>query len=228
MSGPHRPGRPHGPVGGAPSPRCADGPPAPTHRRPDPSDASTSGDGGTDRRAPEGPGPRTTAATGAPLGATRRTGAPLPPLPLHLGSPRPLPGTSAPRHSAPPTCSGVCRGSGGASVTHQARPRHPSGEADESRIRRDQTILWSRSGESNPGPTHYECVALPTELLRRPGHCSEGTPRARAPGQRRQLQEQPLKDEPRVQVRLVGHVRPGLLHRSHRPRRGRRAPLTPR
>jgi len=26
---------------------------------------------------------------------------------------------------------------------------------------------WSRLGESNPGPTHYECVALPTELRRR-------------------------------------------------------------
>jgi hypothetical protein len=26
---------------------------------------------------------------------------------------------------------------------------------------------WSRLGESNPGPTHYECVALPAELRRR-------------------------------------------------------------
>ena len=26
---------------------------------------------------------------------------------------------------------------------------------------------WSRLGESDPGPTHYECVALPTELRRR-------------------------------------------------------------
>jgi hypothetical protein len=25
----------------------------------------------------------------------------------------------------------------------------------------------SRLGESNPGPTHYECVALPSELRRR-------------------------------------------------------------
>ena len=25
---------------------------------------------------------------------------------------------------------------------------------------------WSRLGESNPGPTHYECVALPSELRR--------------------------------------------------------------
>src|SRR5947209_1098208 len=27
-------------------------------------------------------------------------------------------------------------------------------------------VIWSRSAESNRGPTHYECVALPTELLR--------------------------------------------------------------
>jgi hypothetical protein len=30
---------------------------------------------------------------------------------------------------------------------------------------------WSRLGESNPGPTHYECVALPSELRRRV-HCA--------------------------------------------------------
>lgn len=30
---------------------------------------------------------------------------------------------------------------------------------------------WSRLRESNPRPTHYECVALPTEL-RRPGNHS--------------------------------------------------------
>ena len=31
-----------------------------------------------------------------------------------------------------------------------------------------QTVaISSRSGESNPGPTHYECVALPSELPRR-------------------------------------------------------------
>ena len=28
-------------------------------------------------------------------------------------------------------------------------------------------ICGSRLGESNPRPTHYECVALPTELRRR-------------------------------------------------------------
>ena len=27
-------------------------------------------------------------------------------------------------------------------------------------------LSWSRLGESNPGPTHYECVALPSELRR--------------------------------------------------------------
>src|ERR1700733_9062837 len=27
-------------------------------------------------------------------------------------------------------------------------------------------ILWCRNPDSNWGPTHYECVALPTELLR--------------------------------------------------------------
>ena len=32
------------------------------------------------------------------------------------------------------------------------------------------TPWWSRLGESNPGPTHYECVALPSELRR------QGTP----------------------------------------------------
>jgi hypothetical protein len=36
----------------------------------------------------------------------------------------------------------------------------------------DLPFPWSRGGESNPGPTHYECVALPTELPRRSGHCS--------------------------------------------------------
>ncbi len=37
-----------------------------------------------------------------------------------------MPDTFAPRHSAPPTCQGVCRGSGGTSVTHQAYPCNPS------------------------------------------------------------------------------------------------------
>ena len=27
-------------------------------------------------------------------------------------------------------------------------------------------LPWSRHGDSNPGPTHYECVALPTEPCR--------------------------------------------------------------
>jgi hypothetical protein len=33
-------------------------------------------------------------------------------------------------------------------------------------IFRNLLIYWCRNEESNPGPTHYECVALPTELLR--------------------------------------------------------------
>ncbi len=40
---------------------------------------------------------------------------------------------------------------------------------------------WSRSAESNRGPTHYECVALPTELLRRPRHCIDRTAGHRQP-----------------------------------------------
>src|SRR5215217_4126848 len=31
--------------------------------------------------------------------------------------------------------------------------------------------IGSRLGESNPGPTHYECVALPAELRRHMRHC---------------------------------------------------------
>jgi hypothetical protein len=31
--------------------------------------------------------------------------------------------------------------------------------------------MLSRLGESNPRPTHYECVALPSELRRRAGPC---------------------------------------------------------
>ena len=30
-----------------------------------------------------------------------------------------------------------------------------------------RVVRWCRSADSNRGPTHYECVALPTELLRR-------------------------------------------------------------
>src|SRR5829696_996000 len=33
---------------------------------------------------------------------------------------------------------------------------------------------WSRLGESNPGPTHYECVALPAELRRHMRHGPTG------------------------------------------------------
>ena len=28
---------------------------------------------------------------------------------------------------------------------------------------------WSRRGDSNPRPAHYECAALPTELRRQDG-----------------------------------------------------------
>jgi hypothetical protein len=39
---------------------------------------------------------------------------------------------------------------------------------------------WSRLGESNPGPTHYECVALPTELRRQdPEAVRDGATRRR-------------------------------------------------
>ena len=31
-----------------------------------------------------------------------------------------------------------------------------------------EMILWCRRRDSNPRPTHYECVALPPELLRQP------------------------------------------------------------
>src|SRR5437870_2711803 len=64
----------------------------------------------------------------------------------HRGSPRGPPDTSVPPHSAPPTCSGVCRGSGGAGVTHQAKPRHPSAEAETSRVRRTKQSFSSGSG----------------------------------------------------------------------------------
>lgn len=60
--------------------------------------------------------------------------------------------TSAPRHSAPPTCSGVCNGSGGASVTRQAKPCHPSAGADVSRIRRNHTYDSWAPGDLNPEP----------------------------------------------------------------------------
>ena len=56
------------------------------------------------------------------------------------GSPPAPPDTAAPRHSAPPAWSGVCNGSGGASVMDQAEPRHPSAGAETSRVRRSQTV----------------------------------------------------------------------------------------
>ena len=120
---------------------CASGPRAPRPRPPGPSGASTWADGGTDRRALPAPGPRTNAAIGAAPAVTRRSGAPPARSRRHRGSPRVLPGTSAPRHSAPPTCSGVCRGSCGAGVTLQPEPCHPSAGADLSRVRRNQTRL---------------------------------------------------------------------------------------
>src|SRR5439155_1968202 len=40
----------------------------------------------------------------------------------------------------------------------------------------------------------------------------------------RQPEEKPLQDQPSVQVRLVGQVRSGLLHRPPRPRGGRGGP----
>jgi hypothetical protein len=79
-----------------------------------------------------------------------------PPPKLHRGSPREPPDTSAPRHPAPPACSGVCRGSGGASVTYQAKPCHPSGAADMSRNRRNQTLRRWGGQASNLRPTDYE------------------------------------------------------------------------
>ncbi len=40
----------------------------------------------------------------------------------------------------------MCRGSGGAGVTHQPEPRNPSAGADVSRIRRNQTFLVPSAG----------------------------------------------------------------------------------
>jgi hypothetical protein len=134
---PRQLGRPRAQAGAGPSQGCAFGPRAPRPRPPEPSGASTWADGGTGRRALPAPGPRTNAAIGAPPGVTRRSGAPPARSRRHRGSPRVLPGTSAPRHSAPPTCSGVCRGSGGAGVTLQPEPCHPSAGADVSRVRRN-------------------------------------------------------------------------------------------
>ena len=120
---------------------CASGPRAPRPRPPGPSGASTWADGGTDRRALPAPGPRTNAAIGAAPAVTRRSGAPPARSRRHRGSPRVLPGTSAPRHSAPPTCGSVSRimrsrrhPSAGAvspfsrsrSVTRQAEPNTPA------------------------------------------------------------------------------------------------------
>lgn len=136
-------------AGAGPSQGCAFGPRAPRPRPPEPSGASTWADGGTGRRALPAPGPRTNAAIGAPPGVTRRSGAPPARSKRHRGSPRVLPDTSAPRHSAPPTCSGVCRGSGGAGVTLQPEPCHPSAGADVSRIRRG----WDGDG-SPPMSSH--------------------------------------------------------------------------
>jgi hypothetical protein len=49
-------------------------------------------------------------------------------------------------------------------------------------------LAESRLGESDPGPTHYECVALPTELRRlaprSQGSLAEGACRT-GPGQNR-------------------------------------------
>ncbi len=61
----------------------------------------------------------------------------------------------------------------------RARPGRSSANGTTSDLRR-----WrSRLGESNSGPTHYECVALPTELRRR----------AVADGRESLLQRQPAE-----------------------------------
>src|SRR3972149_9830162 len=120
-----------------------------------PSGASTWEDDGSDRRAPGGPGSRTSATTDARPDATRRSAAPLERSERHRGSPRALPDTSAPRHSAPPTCR-ECRGSGGASVTLQVKPCHPSAGAEMSRIRRNHTGTPWGGQDLNLRPTDYE------------------------------------------------------------------------
>ena len=66
--------------------------------------------------------------------------------------------------------------------TSRLLKRHPAHTRRRRRIYRQGKIrkgkragnlplsaFWCRSGDSNSRPTHYECVALPTELLRRRG-----------------------------------------------------------
>ncbi len=97
------------------------------------------------------------------------------------GDPRPFPGKRDPQHLQPRGTrprSGRDRTNPGGTVDHPVkalttclatRPDiEPVSRASENRDQgSDLRKRWSRLGESNPGPTHYECVALPTELRRR-------------------------------------------------------------
>ena len=138
---PDRPWSLRAPAAADPSQGCADGPQGPRPRSQGPSGARTWVVDGIDRQDRVARGPHTFGATGAPPGGTRRSGWPPRPPGRHRGSPRALPDTAAPRHSAPPTWLGACNGSGGASVTPQAEPCHPSAGADVSRIRRNHTTV---------------------------------------------------------------------------------------
>jgi hypothetical protein len=67
-----------------------------------------------------------------------------------------------------------CQGSTEVGVNHQPKPCKASAEGETSSLSRRHTRIKSRLGESNPGPTHYECVALPAELRRHMQHFPMG------------------------------------------------------
>src|SRR5829696_7627593 len=67
-----------------------------------------------------------------------------------------------------------CQGSAEVGVNHQPKPCKASAEGESQASAEGIQRNQSRLGESNPGPTHYECVALPAELRRHMRHCPTG------------------------------------------------------
>ena len=57
--------------------------------------------------------------------------------------------------------------SAGASLSNVLFGRsHPHPDTNKKTPRKEEFLYWCRLGDSNARPTHYECVALPTELNR--------------------------------------------------------------